>query len=86
MATGIILELSDAHRNDQSDCFIRASRHDCSIRVVSISIFILSTIVDGQVLAMLLEVILVNFNETKITQIIMIIIMTMMMCFILSGQ
>ena len=48
-------------------------------------IFILSTIV---VLAMLLKVILVNFNESilKITQIIMIIIMTMMMCFILSWQ
>ena len=48
-------------------------------------IFILSTIVDGQVLAMLLEVILVNFNE-KITQIIMIMIMKMVMCFILSWQ
>ena len=34
---------------------------------------------------MLLEVILVNFNE-KITQIIMIIIMTMVICFILSWQ
>jgi len=36
---------------------------------------------------MLLEVILVNFNESiKITPIIMIIIMTMIMCFILSWQ
>jgi len=35
-----------------------------------------------------LEVILVNFNKpiSKITQIIMIIIMTMMMCFTLSWQ
>ena len=50
MVTGIILELSDIHGKNLPDC---------SVRVVSILIFILSTIVDGQVLAMLLEVILV---------------------------
>ena len=53
-------------------------------------IFILSTIiiVDGQILAKLLKVILVNFNESisKITRIVMIIIITMMICFILSWQ
>ena len=43
---------------------------------------------DGQVLDMLFKVILVNFNESisKITEIIMIIIMLIMMCFILSWQ
>jgi len=86
MITGIILELSDTHGNNQSDCFIRVSRYDdCSTSVISVLIFILSTIVDGQVLAMLLEV---NFNESisKITQDIMIIIMMMMICFILSWK
>ena len=76
MATRIILELLGVHRNNRSDCFIRVSQYDCSIRAISLLIFILSTIADGQVLAMLLEVILVNFNE-EITQIIMIIIMTL---------
>jgi len=86
MATGIILELLDAHRNNQSDCFIRVFRYDCSIRVISELSFILFTIVDCQDLAMLLEVILVSFNESisKTTEIFMIIIMTMMMHFILS--
>jgi len=65
-------------------CSIRVPQYDCSIRVISVLIF---TIVDAQVLAMLFEVILVNFNESisKITQT-MIIIMMMVMCFILSWQ
>jgi len=57
MATGIILKLSDANRNSWSDCSIRVSRHDCFIRVISV------LIIDAQVMAMLLKVILVNFNE-----------------------
>jgi len=58
MATGIILELSDAHGNNRSDFFIGVSQYDCSIRVIHFC-----SIVDGQVLAMLLEVILVSFQE-----------------------
>ena len=44
--------------------------------------------VGAQVLAMLLEVILVNFNEVILTMtpIIMIIIMMMIMCFILNWK
>jgi len=64
MAAGIILELSDAHGNNRSDCFIRVSQYECSIRVILVLIFILSTIVDDQVLAMLFDVILVNFNKS----------------------
>ena len=73
MATEIILELSDAQGNNQpdcsirvsrSDCFIRVFQYDCSIRAILVLIFTLSTIVDGQILAMLLEAILVNFHES----------------------
>jgi len=52
MATGIILELLDIYRNYPSDCFIRVSWYDCSIRIILVLIFILFKIVDGQVLAM----------------------------------
>ena len=34
MATGIISELLDAHEKNWSDCFIRVSQYDCSIRVM----------------------------------------------------
>ena len=40
MATEIILELSDAHGNNQSDRSIKVSQCDCSIRVISILMFI----------------------------------------------
>ena len=40
MATGIILQQSDAHGNNQSGCFIRVSRYDCCNRVISVLIFI----------------------------------------------
>ena len=70
MATGIVLELSDDDGNNRCDCSIRVTRHDVYICKMA----------DAQIL----EMILVNFNQfiSKMAQIILIIIMKKMMCFI----
>ena len=54
-----------AHGNNWSDCFSRVCQCDCSIRAILILMFIYYTSVYAHVLAILLEVILVNWIDFK---------------------